>query len=118
MRERVESFWTDLPGGIRAREIGQAVGHIRRILHIEEREPHVESAGLARIETLFGEEALGRFGASLLDHCDIVEVWIEALAIGLPEGIDEIIDLGACLCVGDPSRGELASFVECAGLLP
>ncbi len=118
MRERVEFLGTDLPGRIGTRQVRQAVGDIGRILHIEKREPGIESSRFARIKSLVRQKPPGRFGATLLDHGYVVQIRIEPFAVCLTNRGDEVVDLRTRLGIRHPGRRELPAFVECASLLP
>ena len=48
----------DLPLRVGVREVGEAIGKVRRVLHVQVGEPDVELAGFVRLEALLRQEAL------------------------------------------------------------
>ena len=100
------------------REIGEAIGKIRRVLHVQIGEPDVERTGFLRLEALLRQEAFAGFLAALIEQRDVVQLWIETFVCRGLERRDQLRDLRQRLRPFDPCRRVAAPFVELLRELP
>jgi hypothetical protein len=111
MRGRIERSRPHVPGRMRLRQLRDAVGEVRRELHVRESQPDLD---FARIFLAEGLPSLVAF----VDECNVVEPGIQAVAVGPLYGCDQGLHLRRGTPLVQPHRGKCSCPIEVPGARP